>query len=133
MILLMLAAGLVQFGCGSSEPKTDDDEATDTETVVSGDIDYDVMAKDFCTCMRPMYEFQEKVMQLVAEGKNDEVEALRSEAEKVQSDGEICVAELEAKYGIVEGAEQEEKATKALERACPDIMAMMAEGESLEE
>jgi len=133
-LLLLLTATFMQFGCGSSEPETTETEPTTTEPKVAGDIDYDAMAVEFCACMKPMFEFQEKIMKLAQEGKNDEIEALRDEALKVQTDGQTCVMAIESKYGVVEGDENEAKATAALEKVCPDIMAMMgAEVESLEE
>ncbi len=139
LILFLLATVGLQFGCGSSEPESAGTEAgaettAEAEPQAEGDIDYDEMAEDFCVCMRPMFEFQEKVMKLAAEGNNSEIEALREDAMKVQADGEACVTKLEEKYGAVEGEEKEAKATAALEKVCPDIMAMMgAELESMEQ
>ncbi len=138
LILLMLFAVCSQFSCSSSEPKseiaeTTDSEATDPESTATGDIDYDEMAQEFCTCMRPLYEFHEKVMQLVADGKQEEVEALSDEAEQTQLTAQSCAEAVENKHGIVEGEDQEIKATEALERACPDIMEMLSGGDSLEE
>ena len=120
-MLLMVASALL-LGCGGSEPKAAEGEAI---TTAGQAIDYDKMAEGFCTCMRPMFEFQEKVMKLAEEGKNDEIEVLRDQAMQVQKDGESCITALEARFGVVEGAEAEAKATAALEKACPDIMGMM--------
>ena len=50
---------------------------------------------------------------------------MKDEAMKVQSDGAACVAALEEKYGVVEGEENEAKATAALQKACPEIVALM--------
>lgn len=64
-------------------------------------------------------------MALMAEGNEDNIMAMQDEAMKIQGDGEACVEALEAKYGVIEGPEMEEKATQALRKACPDFMAMM--------
>ena len=128
--MLLLVCSALLLGCGSNEPKAAEEETSTTGQAV----DYDEMAKGFCACMRPMFEFQEKVMKLAEEGKNEEIEALRDQALQVQQDGESCITALEAKFGVVEGAEAEAKATAALEKACPDIMGLMgAAAESFEE
>ncbi len=135
LFFLLLAATWLQFGCGSSESKVTEaeTETAEVEPQAARDIDYDEMANEFCACMRPMFEFQEKVMQLAGEGKNNEIEAMRDQAMKVQADGETCVTSLEEKYGIVEGKENEAKATAALEKTCPDIMAVMGPNVGVEE
>lgn len=128
--MLLLLSCIAMIGCGGNEPKATDSGEADNNTTtkaVSGEVDYDEMAIGFCNCMRPMFDFQEKVMKLLSEENTDAVEALRDEALKVQQDGESCILKLEEKYGVVEGPEQEAKATEALTKACPEIMAMMGE------
>ena len=131
--MILLGFGCLLFGCKGGDP---DAGASESERPVPtvNDIDYDEMAKGFCECMEPMFEFQSKLMKLLEAGDQAGVEALRDEAMKVQEDGESCIVALEAKYGVVQGEEAEAKATEALEKACPEIMELMgATTESLEE
>ena len=116
-----LLSFLLFFGCGKSAPSQDGGEATATS---GGAIDYDAMAKDLCACMTPMMDFQNKLMALLAEGKEDEIMAMQEDALAIQQEGEACVDALEAKYGVV-GPEQEEEATEALRKACPEFMEMV--------
>lgn len=90
---------------------------------------YDQMAKDLCSCMRPLADVNEKIKDLVKEGKTDEVAALFAEVEKIASTGEACAQSLEEKYGMVEG-EKEVKATAALKKNCPDIARMLEQSEA---
>ncbi len=122
----LIVLTVLSLGCGDAAPKTDG-ENTDTpeNTTGSTEMDFDKMAEGFCSCMRPMFEFQQKVFKLAEEGKEDEIESLRDEAMSVQQEGESCISALEAEYGVVEGVENETKATEALKKACPDIMALM--------
>lgn len=131
LLLGLIVVTMMSFGCGDAAPKTDGEGANASD---SKEMNFDEMAEGFCTCMRPMFEFQQKVFQLAEEGKEDEIEAFREQAMQVQQDGENCIAALEAKYGVVEGAENEAKATEALKKACPDIMDLMgAAAEGFEE
>ncbi|MEZ4952252.1 MAG: hypothetical protein R2825_01590 [Saprospiraceae bacterium] len=135
LLLGLVVVTMMSFGCGDAAPKTEGEgaDASDNSTA-STEINFDEMAEGFCACMRPMFEFQQKVFQLAEEGKEDEIEAFREQAMQVQQDGESCIAALEAKYGVVEGAENEAKATEALKKACPDIMDLMgAAAEGYEE
>ena len=90
---------------------------------------YDQMAKDLCGCMRPLADVNNQIKNLVAEGKTQEVTALFSEVEKIAKEGEACANSLELKYGVVEG-EAETKASAALKKHCPDIAAMLEQGEA---
>ena len=100
--------------CGSSGDKTD----------------YDQMAKDLCSCMRPLADMNKQIKDLVAEGKTDEVSKLFAEVEKIAGEGEVCALSLEDKYGVVEG-ESETKASAALKKHCPDIAQMLDQSEDL--
>lgn len=96
----------------------------------SGDkTNYDQMATDLCTCMRPLADMNEKIKVLIKEGKTDEVAALFADVERIASEGEVCAKSLEEKYGLVEG-ESEEKATAALKKNCPDIAQMLEQSEA---
>ncbi|MEO1260106.1 MAG: hypothetical protein AAFZ15_15030 [Bacteroidota bacterium] len=136
--LTLLGLGLLLFSCKGGESNVEESNTDSTlapTTTKAGDIDYDEMAKEFCQCMEPMFEFQNKLMKVLENGDETGVEAMRDEAMQVQKDGESCIMALEAKFGVVEGAEAEEKATKALEKACPEIMELMMGGspESMEQ
>ena len=124
----LLGLGLLLFSCKGGESNVEESNMESTPaptTAATGDIDYDEMAVEFCQCMEPMFEFQNKLMKVLEKGDQAGVEAMRDEAMQVQKDGETCILALEAKYGVVEGPEAEEKATKALEKACPEFMEMM--------
>lgn len=92
------------------------------------ETDYDAMAKDLCTCLKPMFDFQQDLLNMVIEGKDEEVMGMRDRAMQIEAEGETCVRALEAKYGIIEGEEHEAKATEALRKACPEIVALMEGG-----
>ena len=92
--------------------------------------DYDQMAKDLCSCMRPLADVNNQIKNLVAEGKTQEVSALFAQVETIAKEGEECASSLELKYGVVEG-ESEKKTSAALKKHCPDISAMLEQGEAL--
>lgn len=92
--------------------------------------DYDQMAKDLCGCMRPLADVNEQIKNLVAEGKTQEVSALFTKVEEIAKEGEACATSLELKYGVVEG-ESEKKTSAALKKHCPDIAAMLEQGEAV--
>ena len=120
---LPILALVVLASCGSPDPR-------------NNEPNYDALAEDLCNCLRPMFELQDELMQKMTEGKEEEIMAMTERAMQVQADGEACVAELEKKHGVIEGEEKEAKATEALRKACPDIVAMMEgamEPEILEE
>ena len=125
LLILPLFALLSFASCGSSENENGADGDSATTTTGTADMDYDAMAVELCECMTPMVDFQNKLMAMLAEGKEDEIMAMQNKAMEMQKDGEACVQALEAKYGVVEGEEAENKAMKALEKACPEFVAMM--------
>ncbi len=94
--------------------------------------DYDQMAKDLCSCMRPLADVNDQIKKLVAAGKTTEVSTLFAEVEKIAQEGEACAISLETKYGVVEGA-AETKASAALKKHCPDIAAMLEQSEASEQ
>lgn len=91
--------------------------------------DYDQMAKDLCSCMRPLADVNKKIKTLVAEGKVEEVAAIFADVEKIAKEGEACAKVLEDKYGVVEG-ESEIKASAALKKHCPEISEMLEQSEN---
>ncbi len=92
--------------------------------------DYDQMAKDLCSCMRPLADMNKKIKNLVNEGKTEEVAQLFAEVEEIAGKGEACALSLEERYGAVEG-ESETKASAALKKHCPDIAEMLEQSEDL--
>ena len=88
---------------------------------------YAAFAEDFCTCMKPMAEFQKEIMTMMSEGKQEEIMGMLERGQKIDEDGQACMAELEKKHGRIEGEEAETKAMEALRKTCPDIMALMEE------
>ena len=92
--------------------------------------DFDQMAKDLCNCMRPLADMNQKIKQLVNEGKTTEVANLFTEVERLATEGEVCATSLEDKYGIVE-KESEDKAAAALKKHCPDIAKMLDQSEAM--
>ncbi len=91
--------------------------------------DYDQMAKDLCSCMRPLANVNNQIKTLVAAGKTEEVSNLFAKVEEIAKEGEACANSLELKYGVVAG-ESEEKASAALKKHCPDIAAMLEQSEA---
>ena len=88
---------------------------------------YAAFAEDFCVCMRPMHEFQEKFMKMMTAGESDEtMQALLEEGQKLDQEGQACFTALEEKHGRFEG-EEEAKAMEALRKSCPDIMQTIGE------
>jgi hypothetical protein len=106
---ISIVLALFAFSCGNNPPQDK----------------YEAMAKDLCTCMRPMMELQTEMMQMLSGGDEAAMAALMEKAQKVNSEGEACVAELEKKHGTIEGEEEEAKAMEALRKTCPDIVAAM--------
>jgi hypothetical protein len=88
---------------------------------------YEAFAEDFCTCMKPMADFQKEIMTMMEEGKQEEVMAMLEKGQKIDEDGQACMAKLEEKHGRIEGEEAENKAMEALRKICPDIIALMEE------
>ena len=91
--------------------------------------DHDQMAKDLCSCMRPLADVNNQIKSLVTEGKTAEVSALFAKVEAIAKDGEACANSLELKYGVVEG-ESEKKTSAAMKKHCPDIAAMLEQSEA---
>ncbi|MCB0518528.1 MAG: hypothetical protein H6577_10125 [Lewinellaceae bacterium] len=104
-----IALSLLAFSCTNNPPQDK----------------YDAMAKDLCSCMKPMMELQNEMMQVLGSGNQDGMAALMEKAQQINTEGEACVAELEKKHGTINGAEEEAKAMEALRKACPDIVAAM--------
>jgi hypothetical protein len=86
---------------------------------------FEKMAEELCTCMKPLADLQKEVEALAKEGKTDEIPLLFSKMEKMSAQGDECVQNLEEKYGVVTGPEEEE-ANAAFKKACPEIAAMLA-------
>lgn len=118
-ISLLFCSIFLFFSC--SDKSSDNKSATTQKS-----IDYDSMAQGLCKCMTPLMDIQQKIAQLSAEGKTDEIQELLSSVEKMSEDGDKCVEKLEAKYGIIE-TENEQKANAAFQKACPKVAQMLNE------
>lgn len=88
---------------------------------------YEAFAEDLCKCMTPMANFQKEITAMFESGQQDSVMAMMAKGQKIDEDGQACIATLEEKHGKVEGEEAENKAMDALRKVCPDIVAMMEE------
>jgi hypothetical protein len=108
-IKLFVAAAVLAAGCSPKKDK------------------YEAFAEDLCTCMRPMADFQKELTAVFESGSQDSVMAMVTQGQKIDSDGQACIAALEKKHGIIEGEAEENKAMDALRKVCPDIVAMMEE------
>lgn len=88
---------------------------------------YEAFADDLCVCMKPMADFQKQITAMFETGQQDSVMAMMAQGQKIDKDGQACIAALEKKHGVIEGEEAENKAMDALRKVCPDIVAMMEE------
>ena len=88
---------------------------------------YEAFADDLCVCMTPMADFQKEITKMFDEGKQDSVMAMMAKGQKIDEDGQACIAALEKKHGVIEGEEAENKAMDALRKVCPEIVALMEE------
>ena len=88
---------------------------------------YEAFADDLCVCMRPMADFQKELTAMFESGNQDSVMQMMAKGQKIDADGQSCIAAFEKKHGVIEGEEEENKAMDALRKVCPDIVAMMEE------
>ena len=109
MTLIVLFFAILTAGCASKKDK------------------YQAFAEDLCTCMRPMAELQKEMMQLMSEGRQEEIMGLLEKGQKIDEDGQACITSLEAKHGRIESEEEETKMMDAMRKACPDIIQLMEE------
>ena len=93
---------------------------------------YEAFAIDLCACFRPMVDIQKDITDLIERGNQDSLLIIIDKVQKIDEDGQACVAALEKKYVVIQGEEEEIKAVKALRRVCPDIAAMMEEVEIID-
>jgi hypothetical protein len=91
---------------------------------------YEAFADDLCVCMRPMADFQKELTTMFEGGNQDSVMQMMAKGQKIDADGQACIAALEKKHGVIEGEAEENKAMDALRKVCPDIVAMMEEASS---
>lgn len=88
---------------------------------------YEVFAEDLCKCMTPMAEFQKEITTMMQGGQQDSLMSMMAKGQKIDEDGQACIAALEKKHGKIEGEEAENKAMDALRKVCPDIVSLMEE------
>ena len=87
-------------------------------------FDYDAMAVEMCQCLEPMSEVSEQIE--LASERTDTLlmQQLIQKIEIVAAQSDSCANKLFEKYGDI-SPENEEKAQKALNNACPNIMNKM--------
>ena len=90
------------------------------------------LAKDLCTCMKPMADINKKAERFMQQGKMSEVHALFNRIEQIAQESESCKKDLELKYGIIEG-EKEERAHQAMRGQCSDIARMIARSKMMDQ
>ncbi len=117
---------IAMVACGGQSP-----EATHAEAVEDApgkadmsDADYDSMADELCACLQPVLELTEALQQKQSEGDEAGMVALLDNLEQIMKTSEACVDNVDQKYHLTT-EEAQQKATEALEKACPDIMAML--------
>jgi len=81
--------------------------------------------------MRPVADMNTKAKRLMRQNKMQEVQAIFSQLEKMTEEEDVCIENLEIKYGVIEG-EKEEKANKAMKKHCPDIAQMITDSKNME-
>lgn len=93
---------------------------------------YDKMAKELCACMQPLADLNVKLQQ--AQSTNDQatMQQLFDEVERVANQSGDCANDLEKKYGLVDG-DDEQKATEAMKKACPEIAAIVEQSRRMNE
>lgn len=123
-LVCMMAAILV--ACGEQSPKTADDHGVKAAIGKSdmSDADYDRMASELCACLQPVLELTEALQRKQSQGDEAGMVALLDNLEQIMQTSEACVDEVDQKYSVTT-EEGQQRATEALERACPDIMAML--------
>ena len=87
-------------------------------------FDYDAMAIEMCQCLKPMSEVSEQIELATQKGDTLLMRQLVQKIEVVAAQSDTCATRLFEKYGDI-SAENEEKAQKALNKACPNIMSKM--------
>lgn len=92
--------------------------------------DINQIAKEFCTCMKPVVDIYDKSQSLSSEDDLDKISAAIEEIEKAVRASEECAKEIDSKYGNLDEREQELQA--AMQSACPDVMQKMNEIDTAE-
>lgn len=88
---------------------------------------YEAFAEDLCKCMTPMADFQKEVTAMMQSGQQDSLMAMMAKGQKIDEEGQACIAALEKKHGHIQGEVEENKVMDALRKICPDLVAMMEE------
>ncbi len=117
--IFLLASILIMFiSCGSDGGN-------------SSDADYDSIANEFCNCMQPLVDINKKIKDLLAEKKQDEVEALFPQARELSIKSQPCVKKLESSLAELTTAQQS-KAGETMRDVCPDVAKMVTSAEERE-
>lgn len=119
----LIAISLCLASCGDNGGATGSATKSDNKA-----LDYDAMAQELCTCMTPLSDLYKKVMVASEAQDTAKMATLVGDFERLSKEGEACATKLEQKYGNMDDPNITEKARAAVEKACPEIAAMMAGG-----
>ncbi|GEM_PF-4679191 len=114
------------FAACTNEPSTDN-EAEGNDTTGKGamsDADYQNMAQELCDCLQPVLQLTKDLQQKEQEGDEAGMAALLENLESIMNTSSSCVDGVDQKYHVTT-EEQQRKATEAMEKSCPEIMAML--------
>ena len=118
--IALLSFGMILFAaCG-----TDGENGT-------AKADYDTIANDFCNCMQPLVDINTKIKGLLAEKKQEEVEALFGQVQALSKKSEPCVKKLESSLATLSPAQQN-KAGETMKDVCPDVAKMVTAAKNRE-
>ncbi len=87
-------------------------------------FDYDAMALEMCECLKPMSDVSEQIEKASKGSDTLLFKQLLQKIEIVATESDSCANLLYEKYGDI-APENEEKAQKALMKACPNVMKKM--------
>ncbi len=92
--------------------------------------DTDQIAKELCDCLRPIVEVYNDTQGLSAEDSAEDIQAAMEKMDQAAAESDACADRMDEKYGDLE--EKQEAVEAAMQRVCPDIVAVMNEIEESE-
>ncbi len=108
----------------ASEAESSSEAIDHTGKTNMTDADFEAMADELCACLQPVLQLTRDLQQKQSEGDEAGMAALLDNLENIMKTSEACVDGVDQRYSVTNEAEQR-KATEAMERACPDVMAML--------
>lgn len=85
---------------------------------------YDAYAHDFCNCVQPFADLQERIMAMDENTTEEEMGKIFSDGQKVDAEVQSCLLGLQEKYPDLDLAKEGE-VMNALRSACPEIVKLM--------